>query len=326
MFFEDYKSILFSDTLLPDIFISEYLPSMDGDHVKIYIYCTFLCKYGKKVSAEELTKKLGIEVDKVKDALTRLEVLGIINRKNNNIIMVDLKEKEVFKRFRLKSTSTPEEAIESSERNIARNKIISAINKTFFQGLMPPSWYTDIDAWFDKYQFDEDVMYALFSHCYEHNGLAKNYIIKVADSWHSKNIKNSFDLDRYFIQYQKLKDVRLKVLKKLKMSRLLTEYEENFLEKWLVEYGYGFDVIELALRKTTATPNPSFNYINAILNNWYKIGLKTKEEILASEKAGKANKAKSSKSNSKKQIIPQHANFEQREYDENHFENFYEDI
>lgn len=322
MFFDEYKSILYSDTLLPDIFISEYMPSMDGDQVKIYIYCQFLCKYGKKSTAEEMSKKLDIPLDKVKDSLTQLENLGLIIRKNEGITLVDLKEKEILKRFRPKTTSTPEEAVESSERNIARNKIISAINKTFFQGLMPPSWYTDIDAWFDKYQFDEDVMYALFSHCYEHNGLSKNYIIKVADSWYSKNIKTSFDLDRYFMEYQKVKDIRLKVLKKLKLNRLLTEYEESFLEKWITEYGYGFDIIELALRKTTATQNPSFNYINAILSSWFEKGLKTKEEIIAYEKANKDKTAKGRR----KQAVPQHTNFEQRDYDNENLEKFYEDV
>ena len=78
---------------------------------------------------------------------------------------------------------------------------------------MSPSWYTNIDAWFDKYKFEEDVMYALFQHCYDYKGLSPNYIEKVADSWHSKNIINNFDLDAYFIQYQKVKDIRSKVVK-----------------------------------------------------------------------------------------------------------------
>ena len=58
MFFESYKSILYSDTLLPDIFINEYMPSMDGDCVKIYIHCLFLSKYNKYATMKELSKKL----------------------------------------------------------------------------------------------------------------------------------------------------------------------------------------------------------------------------------------------------------------------------
>jgi len=43
---------------------------------------------------------------------------------------------------------------------------------------MSPSWYTDIDAWFDRYKFDEDVMLALFQYCFDHKGLIKPYIEK----------------------------------------------------------------------------------------------------------------------------------------------------
>jgi len=323
MFFESYKSILYSDTLLPDIFISEYMPSMSPDCLKVYIYCLFLSKYNKKASAEELSKKLEMEIDKVKNAFTHLESLGIIKRKDRSIQFVDLKEKEINKLYRMKTTSTPEEAALSSERNKKRNHIISAINNTFFQGVMAPSWYTDIDAWFDKYQFEEDVMYALFQHCYDHNGLSKQYIAKVADNWHSKGIKNSFDLDRYFIEYQKLKDIKLKIAKKLKRKSPLTQYEEEYVEKWVMDYKYNFDVIELALKKTTAIANPNFEYINRILTNWYENGLRTKEEIITAEDNKKRT---SNKSASKQAVIPQHTNFEQRSYDKEYFENVFEDV
>ena len=321
MHFEPYKTILYSDTLLPDIFITEYMPSMDGDFVKVYAYCLFLSKHGKQASIPELSKNLGIEVNRVKDALTYLENVGVISRNDREITMVDLKEKEINKIYRLKSTSTPEEAIHSSERNKRRNETIRAINNTFFQGVMSPSWYTDIDAWFDKYKFEEDVMYALFQHCYDHKGLSKPYIVKVADNWSSKGIRNSFDLDRYFIEYQKLKDIRLKIVKKLKRQGLLTEYEEEYIEKWVMEFNYGFDIIELALKRTTSIPNPNFEYINRILSDWHSRGLRSKEEIAAYEKNRKQKEVP--KREPKEPLIPQRGNFEQRKYDYNELDKLY---
>ena len=79
-------------------------------------------------------------------------------------------------------------------------------------------------------------MYALFQHCYDYKGLSPNYITKVADSWHSRNIVNSFDLDKYFIQYQKIKEIKLKIIKKLNLNRFLTEYEESYIDTWVEEY------------------------------------------------------------------------------------------
>jgi DnaD/phage-associated family protein len=324
MFFESYKSILYSDTLVPDIFINEYMPSMDGDCVKIFVHCLFLSKYNKYASAKDLSKKLGIELNKVKDSLIYLESIGVISRKENSssITISDLKEKEIKKIYRLKQTSTPEEAVLSSERNKSRNAIIKSINNKFFQGVMPPSWYTDIDAWFDKYKFEDDVMFALFQYCYEHNGLTKNYIVKVADSWKSKNVCNSIDLDNYSLQYERFKSIRGKIVKKLGLGRNLTEYESEYVEKWVEKYKYDFEIIELALKKTPKKANPSFEYLNSIITDWYNNKLTAKEEILAYDNARK----QSMKQQYKASEVSQHANYDQRKYDKDYFENLYEEI
>lgn len=326
MIFEACKSILYSDTLVPDIFITEYMPSMSCEFVKVYLYCLFLSKYNKQASAEELSKKLEIELNQVKNALIYLENVGVITRKNNSIQMVDLKEREINKVYRPKTTSSPEDAALSIERNKKRSRTISAINKAFFQGVMSPSWYTDIDAWFDKYGFEEDVMYALFQHCYDHKGLAKQYIIKVAESWYSKNIRNNFDLDSYFMEYEKLRDIKYKIVKKLNRRGPLTEYEEDYIEKWVMEYNYDFSIIDLALRKTTSISSPNFKYINKIIETWHENGFKTKEEIVAYEKLRRQKNTRGKSSSKQPSAVPQRGNFEQRKYEESDFEKLYKEV
>jgi len=324
MIFDASMSIksLYSDTLLPDIFITEYMPSLDGDYVKVYIQCLFLSKHNKQASMEDLSKVLQLDIKKIKDAFTYFESIGIMTRKNEEVAINDLKEKEIRKIYRLKTTSSPEEAILSSTRNKKRNETIYAINNKFFQGVMSPSWYTDIDAWFDRYKFDDDVMYSLFQHCYDHKGLNKNYIVKVAENWYSKSIKTHFDLENYYIEYQKVRDIRMLIIKKLNLSRRLTEYEEEFIEKWVLEYKYAFEIIELALKKTTAKTNPNFNYIHTVLTDWYNSGLKTREGVMEYEKARKQTaKGKKSEAGSN---VPQHGNYRQREYDDEYFNNLYE--
>jgi len=155
MLFESNMSILYSDTHIPDIFITEYMPSMDSDMVKVYLYCLFMSKHGKQATADDISKKLELESSRVKDVFSALEGLGLITRKENRIVMTDLKEKEIKKLYRTKLTSTPDEAALSSDRNKKRNCFIRDINNKFFQGVMSPSWYTDIDAWFDKYRLSE---------------------------------------------------------------------------------------------------------------------------------------------------------------------------
>lgn len=320
MQFELYKNLLYSDLLLPDIFISEYLPSMDGDYVKIYIYCQFLAKYSKELHPKDLSKKLGIPCDKVYEAFTYFENIDIIRRKENGYALIDLKEKEINKIYKMREISFPEEAVQNNERNIGRSKMISAINDKFFQGIMSPSWYVDIDSWFNLYKFDEDVMYALFQYCSDRNCLVKNYVAKVAEGWYSKNITNSFNLDKYYIEYQKVKDIKQQIAKKLNLGgRLLTEYESELIEKWSIDYDYKFEIIELALKRTTYKTNPNFNYINTLITTWHQNNLTTKQEI-----QNYLNSTKDKSSNNKKDtsIMNQIVNFEQRKYEDGHFDKY----
>ncbi|MFA6308969.1 MAG: DnaD domain protein [Clostridia bacterium] len=328
MYFESYKSFLLSDTLLPDIFISEYMPSMDGNFVKVYLHCLFLSKHNKPISTKEISKKLELDIETVKNALLYFENIGIVTKKVNSssYILVDLKEMEIKKIYRIKTASSPEDAIQSSKRNKKRNEIIKAINNKFFQGIMTPSWYTDIDTWFDIYKFEEDVMYALFQYCYEHHGLSKNYITRVAEAWHNKKIKNNFDLDNYSIECQKFNDVRGKIVKKLKLNRNLTEYEEEIVRKWVFDYKYSFEIIEYALKKTTGKTNPNFKYIHAIISDWNKNGLADKNQIIANEEIHKKQTAEKTSQTKNNNQIPQHKNFEQRTYDKDFYTQFDEKL
>ena len=108
-------------------------------------------------------------------------------------------------------------------------------------------------------------------------------MVKVADNWGAKNIRTHFDLEKYFEEYQRYSDIRGKINKKLKIARNFTEYEDEILEKWVLTYKYNFDIIELALKKTTSKSNPSIKYVDAIITNWYENGLRSCEDILAFE-------------------------------------------
>lgn len=307
------KTVLYSDTLVPDVFISEYLPSMESDWVKVYICCLFLNKTSTTITITLLSKKLAIPINTVKYSISSMQNMGIILKNNTKIELVDLKEKEILRIFRLKTTSTPDEAVKDK----SRNKVIVAINNSFFQGNMSPSWYTDIDNWFDLYKFDHDVMLQLFQHCYDHKGLTRQYISKVAENWHLKNIHNTFELEAHFTEYEKVKDIRYKIVKKLNIKRYLTSYEEEYLEKWVSQYNFSMDIIDLAFKRTAGFSNPNFSYVDKILTTWKNNNLSTPESIAAYESTLKSKKVITSTTKS---------NFKQRKYNKKFFDDSYEEV
>ena len=69
------------------------------------------------------------------------------------------------------------------------------------------------------------------------------------------------------------------IAKKLGLNRDLTQFEDAYIEKWTIEYGYDMNIIEIALKKTTSKANPSFDYIDKLLTDWKERNLKTADDI-----------------------------------------------
>lgn len=144
---------------------------------------------------------------------------------------------------------------------------------------MSPSWYSDIDLWFKKYEFDEQVMVSLFDYCYGKSALHKNYVQTVAEAWSKNKIKTFNDLENYYQKYDNMSKIKKSIAKKLGRYNAFTEFEEEYIEKWVLDYGYNLDVINIALKKTTSKANPTFDYFDKLLTNWHEKNLKTPEEI-----------------------------------------------
>lgn len=303
-------SFIFSTTQIPDIFFTEYLPSTNGDFVKVYLYMMFLSKYNKDIKVNDLSKSLNIPVKVIQDACAYLEEIGIITKKVNGYIVNNIQDIELRKLYSPKVTLSPKD-IEQNAKNQYREKAIESINNNYFQGIMSPSWYGDIELWFKKYGFDEQVMVALFDYCFNKSALHRNYIQAVADAWYKSNIKTYADLENYEQSQEELATIKKSIAKKLKLTRQLTQYEEDYIKKWIIDFNYNMEIIELALRKTTSKANPSFDYLDKLISDWHNRNLKNStdiEQFLSTYKKPSATPSTTTKKSG-------YSNYEQRSYE-----------
>lgn len=304
------KSLLFSETMVPDIFFSEYLSDLPGDYLKIYLYMVFLSKYHKEIKLNNLSKKLNIPLKTINDGIKYLEENNLILKKANGYIVIDLQE-TTLRNLYTPNLTMSKEKVEQTSKNKSRAKAIDHINNMYFQGIMGPSWYNDIDLWFNKYEFDEQVMIALFDYCYNRGAMNKKYVQVVAEGWASNKIKTWNDLDQYFEKRESLNKYNKTIAKKLGKYGKLTEYEEAYIENWVLNFGYDMSIIEIALRRTTLKQNPTFEYINNVITDWHDRNLKTASEVQAflEQRKKQTKSAKELKSKVNK------TNYEQRNYD-----------
>lgn len=301
--------LLFSETVVPDIFFAEYLSQMPSNSVKVYLYLMFLSKFKKDIRLNDLSKKLALPLKDINDSLSYLDTNGLIIKKENGYIVANLQEVTLHKLYTPNLTASPEKVADVA-KNKARAKVINHINNAYFQGIMGPSWYNDIDLWFTKYNFDDQVMIALFDYCYNRSALHKKYIQTVAEAWGNNKIQTWNDLDLYYQKQEKLMKIKKTIAKKLGKTTL-TQYEEAYIEKWVIDFGYDLNIIEIALKRTVFKANPTFEYFNNIITDWHDRNLKTSNEILAFIE--QRNKQKKDTRKLEKHVAK--ASFDQRNYD-----------
>ena len=326
---DESRKLLLSDTMVPDIFITEYLPTLSGLAVKLYIYLLLAARGTRNVSEQDLARRLGTDADNIRAALVELSSHELVVIKDKGVDIVDVKAAEIERTYRPKTASTPLEAVAAGEKYSIREKLLADIAKTFFQGLMSPSWYGEIDSWFDRFKFEPEVIYALFQECSRRNKLdSKAYIGKVAENWSARGIMTYSELNAYFMSYDKISKASKKIGRKLRKN--MTEYDEEIVGRWIEKMGYDFDIIELALRKTTRLTNPNLEFIDKILEEWFSHQLHDAEAIKAYE-AAKAARLGSGR----KELLPETrepgkarniGNFQQRHYTDEYLAEFYEAV
>jgi len=320
---ESNQNPIFTDTSVPDIFISEYLPLLSPQAVKFYLYVAYIASGKKNVNEADIQSRTGTDKEGVQVILTELASYGLISFTEKGFTIEDVKEMQIKKMYR-PVTSVDPSAIGKGKLRNEKERMMADISKTFFSGLMSPSWYYEIESWFERYRFEPQVVYALFNECKRRKKLdSKAYISKVAANWASHGVITYEDLNKYSATYDKVKLLSGKIGRKLRKS--ITEYDEEIISKWVEKMGYDFEIIEIALRKTSKLAHPNLRYSDKLLEEWFSHGLKTAESINEYEekKAAKYARTRTSKSRSTADNV---GNFNQRQYTEDYLEMMIDDI
>lgn len=320
MKFAQKSSLELGEIVLPDLFILNYMPQLESIDVKIYLYIIFLSKKGLEIEKSDLAKKLGITEQELSFSLERLQTEGLLIRTTHGYNIADIRENEINKTHILKIE--PRRTKVQTEKDRKRIAAASAINESFFQGVMSLGWYTDISTMFENYSFSEEVMIALFHYCQERKALNKKYVHAVAESWYNGGVKTFEQLEDFLESYDNIQKIKQKISKALRLNRNLTKYEEQYIDTWIKDYNYDFNIIEEALKRTVNKPNPTISYVNGILVNWHKKGFKTVKDIENENLALNTENEKKYKRNTNAKTKYQDVN--QREYV--NLESFYDNM
>lgn len=278
---------IFANISVSEIFILKYMKDMPQEVVKLYMYLLYIEANQINIEIETISKEINISLKDVKASLDYLQEKGLIIMMEEGFYIVDLQEKEVMELYTPKITANKEMIEANQRKNNKREKIINDIESMYFAGNMKAEWYKKIILWFEKYNFSNEAMLGIFSHCFSDEVKPIAYVETVVKSMADKGVITINDLSKQIVNYDKKSKIIKFVKTELNLHKALTKPQERIVEKWIFDYNYDKEQIKLVIDKTINAQNVGFNYLDKIITEWYQQGLKTAEEILKYEKENK---------------------------------------
>ncbi len=151
---------------------------------------------------------------------------------------------------------------------------------------LSPHDYLRIYDYIDTFGLNKKVVLALVEYCILQKGkrVSLGYIDKVAEAWAGEEHITTPEKATERIALSKAAAMGVtKVLKQLGLSnRTPTKDETALFEKWTRDWGFTLDAILTACAQTTAAREPSFKYLDRILQRLYTRGLITSRTIAES--------------------------------------------
>jgi len=296
-------------TPLENIFINHYMLQAPGEYVKVYILGL---KYAHNpsnstISDEDIAKALNLNVSEIKKAWDYWEKMGIIKKNNDAIEFYNIKEILLTR-----DNKTPNNITVLSPKNLQNRAFLSNIERMVGR----PLSFTEIQMiidWMQNYKFTEETVNLLISYCLSKSKNSFKYMEKVALSWYQAGIRTAEDVEEYLKREDEKWDNYRKIMKFLGLKDTeLTEPHIEKMDKWFFEWGFDLEVVLEACKTCILKLNkPNFIYIDKILSNWHKEGIKSIEDIHETEKDLPKSSKKSSKTKPK---TPFHSSSE-RTYD-----------
>jgi DnaD/phage-associated family protein len=175
--------------------------------------------------------------------------------------------------------------------------------------------------WYDQLEFSAELIIYLVEYCISKGHSSMRYMDKVALGWHESGIRTVEQAKENAAIHSQ---AYYGVMKALGITgRNLVDSEVAFVNKWSKEYAFDLPLIREACSRTiSAIHQPSFEYTDSILTNWYKNQVHTPEDIKALDESYSKNKKNTPAANNSTGTAKRNRfnNFDQREYDFNQLE------
>ncbi|HBZ78464.1 MAG TPA: hypothetical protein DEO39_07155 [Clostridiales bacterium] len=275
---DDKDKLLLSDTLVPDLFITQYMSSLTASSIRIYLMILMNKGSFSKMDVQTISKKLGFTQAEVEEQLFYLTSAGLLEQSDDgSLLLVDIKAREVDRYI----DSRKDEGLETppQHRDPAMVKLSASIADSFFAGHMGYIWYRFIDDCHSVFKLDPQVIYALFANLSERRKLfGKNTrpAEELREAWSKRGVRTEKDLEKILGDDRRIEACRDSLGKKRRKA--LDEVDLDYIRTWILTYKMEPDVpafLYTYLRKDMDKEKVTMKQMDEILQEWFSHNIHT---------------------------------------------------
>lgn len=326
-------------TLVPNLFLDNYMPEANGEYVKIYLYLLrCLRSDSQELSLALIADKFEHTENDVRRALKyweKMKLLKLEYDSADNLTGIRMVGDSPQTSAPAPTPAPAPVKAASQPAPAAKDPAPAASGKPSPVELLPPAEaqqllficeqylgktlssqeVSKILDFHDVFGFSADLIEYLVEYCVSKGHRSIHYIESVALAWHRDGFTTVSQAKQQTNTYSK---AYFSILKAFGISnRNPVDVEITYMNKWLRDYGFSVELITEACSRTMAAIHqPSFEYADKILSTWQKHQVTSLSDLAALDQ-NRQNSRQKSEPAKQNRTSPNNRfhNFQERDYD-----------
>lgn len=258
---------------LPLSFLEHFLPCVNGDYLKIYLYGLEACLEKRSLQDREIASALGVLPADVGNAWRFWEEKGVVFQTADGSVEFINPEELDFSEGDMTEKPLPaaknndfDEIFKTAQKDPAFRKTIVAIESVY------PNLLTqnDVASLYDivvSQGISADLFLITAAHCFKMKKNRFNYIAKVLTETYKKGYTTPETMELYYASLSEANEAVGRVKKILKIyGRDLSDKEREYVDAWLKSDKTEDDIKEAFEKTVLNTGKLSFPYMDKILS------------------------------------------------------------
>ncbi len=260
-----------SKTEIDNIFINDYMPFADPQHVVVYLYGLYLCNSTSfDNTLENFARTLNLSEEDIILAFEYWQEQGLV---------------QILKVEPLQVTFIPLKNVLSANKLYKPDKyaLFNQQAQELFKGkrAITKHEYEEYYDFLERYHFEQEALLMIMQYCIEtkKSAVGYNYILTVAKNWANEGITTSLQVEERLKAFEESSSQIKEIFSALLIKRPAYVEERAIINKWLQDYGFSLETLLHICKKNKKKSYLSIEKLDSIITKYFEMKLLSIQEI-----------------------------------------------